>query len=288
MSPKLALALVPQFSGDPARQVVESALGIAELVKGRGVPDELRPKGSAYIREIFGKRALDLGWQPQAGEDENRLLLRQALVPEVASEGEEQDLIAKARQLGSAWLDDRKAISPELVSSVLRVAAEFGDRDLFDRFHAAAKKEQDHRTRETLIRALGSFRNPAIAKAGMALLLSDEFDARESFYALLFGPLAYPETRALPFEFVKTNLDALLAKLPREVGGDFAAALPEVGRAFCDEGRRAELQSFFEDRVKAYTGGPRNLAKTLESVDLCVAKKKAIGPDLVEFLKSRQ
>ena len=288
MSPKLALGLVPQFSGDPARQVVESALGIAELVKGRGVPDELRPKGSAYIREIFGKRALDLGWQPQAGEDENRLLLRQALVPEVASEGEEQDLIAKARQLGSAWLDDRKAISPELVSSVLRVAAEFGDRDLFDRFHAAAKKEQDHRTRETLIRALGSFRNPAIAKAGMALLLSDEFDARESFYALLFGPLAYPETRALPFEFVKTNLDALLAKLPREVGGDFAAALPEVGRAFCDEGRRAELQSFFEDRVKAYTGGPRNLAKTLESVDLCVAKKKAIGPDLVEFLKSRQ
>ncbi len=288
MSPQLALALVPQFSGDPAREVVESALGIAGLVKGRGVPDELRPKASAYIRDIFAKRALDLGWQPQAGEDESKRLLRRALVPDVASEGEEKALIAKAGELANAWLTDHKAISPDLVGSVLNVAAEFGDKDLFDRFHAAAKSEKDHRTRETLIRTLGAFRNPAIAKAGMALLLTNEFDARESFYGLLFGPLAYPETRALPFDFVKANLDALLAKLPREVGGDFAAALPEVGRAFCDAGRRAEVQSFFEERVKAYTGGPRNLAKTLESVDLCVAKKNAIGPDLVDFLKSRQ
>jgi alanyl aminopeptidase len=104
---------------------------------------------------------------------------------------------------------------------------------------------------------------------------------------LLFGPLSYPETRALPFQFVKNNLDALLARLPREVGADFAASLPEVGRAFCDSEHRADVQSFFEDRVKQYTGGPRNLTQTLESIDVCIARKQALAPELSAFLSER-
>ncbi len=111
---------------------------------------------------------------------------------------------------------------------------------------------------------------------------------RESFYALLFGPLSYRETRDLPFEFVKSHLDALLAKLPREVGADFAANLPEVGKAFCDTEHRTEVQSFFQDRVKQYTGGPRNLAQTLESIDVCIARKKALEPELSSFLSDQR
>lgn len=287
MSPKLALSLAPEFARDSERHVVESALNIAELLKSQAVPDALQPKASAYIREVFGTRARDLGWEPKPGEDDDRRLLRQDLVPAVASEGEDKELIAKAEQLARAWLSDHKAVSPNLVSSVLHVAAEFGDRDLFDRLHTAAKQEQDQRIRETIIRAMGSFRNPEIAKASMALLLTNEFDPREAFHALLFGPLAYPETRDLPFQFVKANLSALLARLPREVGGDFAAQLPVVGRAYCSEEKREEVKSFFEDKVKTYQGGPRTLAHTLEAVDLCMARKKTLGPELAAFLESR-
>ena len=256
MSPKLALSLVPEFSRDPEHQVVDSALSIAMLVKSRSIPDDLQPKGSAYIREVFGKRALDLGWTPQSGEDENTKLLRQGLVPDVASEGQQKELIAKAQELAKAWLSDHGAIAPELVSAVLRVAAEFGDRELFDQFEAAAKKEQDPRIRENLIRAMGSFRNPAIVEASLGLLLKGEFDFRESFYALLFGPLAYPETRDLPFRFVKGNLDALLAKLPREVGGDFAAQLPETGQAFCDEEHRGRSAVVLPGQDQGLHGRP--------------------------------
>ena len=284
MPPKLALTMVPEFANDRDREVVNRVFAIASMVKGKAVPDELQPKASAFIRDAFGKRAVELGWAPQASEDENTKLLRQDLVADVATEGEVKELIGEAGKLARAWLDDHKAIAPELVRPVLEVAAQFGDRDLFDRMYAAAKKEPDRRFRGTLIRALGSFRNPGIAKSALALLLTKDFDARESFDALLFGPLAYPETRSLPFEFVKANLSALLATLPREVGGDFAAQLPESGAAFCTEEQRDEVESFFRDKVKDYTGGPRNLAKTIESINLCVARKKVLGPDLAAFL----
>jgi alanyl aminopeptidase len=287
MPPKLALTIAPEFAKDREREVVERSFAIASMVKGKAVPDELRPKASEFIRAVFEKRATELGWQPKPGEDENTKLLRQELVADVATDGEVQPLIDKAGQLARAWLDDHKAVAPEMIRPVLQVAAEFGDRDLFDRMYAAAKKEQDRRSRSLLIHALGSFRNPEIAKAAMALTLTNDFDARESFDALFFGPLAYPETRSLPFDFVKANLDVLLTKLPREVGGDFAAQLPGSGGAFCTEQERDEVQSFFQDKVKQYTGGPRNLAKAIESINLCIARKKALGPDLTAFLKQQ-
>ena len=285
LSPGDALALVREFSQDPERQVVSAVARIAGILKGDDVPDDLRPKGAGFIREVFGKRAAELGWIDKPGDSEDTRLLRQRLVPFVATQGEQPELIGEAGKLARTWLTNRSAIPPDMVSSVLRVAAEFGDREFFDRLHEAALKEKNHQQRRRMISALGAFRNPEIAKAAMALLLAKEFDAREAFFSLLFGPLAYPETRELPFQFVKQNIDQLLKIVPREVGEDFAAIFPFAGGAFCDASHRAAVQAFFEDRVKSYTGGPRNLAQVLEEIDLCIAERKTLGPELAAFLK---
>jgi alanyl aminopeptidase len=69
------------------------------------------------------------------------------------------------------------------------------------------------------------------------------------------------------------------------VGEDYAAVLPSVGRAFCDASHRDAVRTFFQDRVKSFTGGPRNLAQVLEEIDLCMAKRKALTPELEEFLQ---
>jgi len=285
ISPRAALALVPQYANDSSREIVSSVAGIAGILKGKDVPDDLRPKGAQFIRQTFGQRAVELGWTGKRGESDDTRLLRQRIVPFVAVTGEHKELLDEASVLARKWLADHSAVTPDMSASVLRAAAEFGDRDLFDRYHQAALAEKDHRRREQLIGALGSFRNPELAKAGMALVLTKEFDAREGFFALLFGPLNYPETRELPFQFIQQHLDELVKIVPREVGEDYAALLPFVGNAFCDTTHRAEVESFFADRVKTYTGGPRNLAQTLESIDLCIAERKALGPDLAAFLK---
>src|SRR5208337_4327632 len=53
-----ALALVPEFSNDPAAQVVEAAADIAALLKSKSVPGDLREKGARFIRDEFGGRAM--------------------------------------------------------------------------------------------------------------------------------------------------------------------------------------------------------------------------------------
>lgn len=285
ISPRVALALVPEFSNAPERQVVSAVEGIAEILKGRVVPDDLRPRGAQFVRQNFGKRALELGWVGKPGESDDTRLLRQQMVYFVATVGEQKELLDEAQVLARKWLDDHSVVSTDMAGLVLRAAAEFGSRDLFDRIHAAALKEKDRRRRQVLIGALGAFRNPDLAKAGMELILSKEFDAREGIFGLLFGPLSYPETRELPFQFVKANVDKLLQIVPREVGEDYAAFFPFVAGGFCDASQRAAVESFFQDRVKSYVGGTRNLAQALEGIDLCIAERKALGPELAAFLK---
>jgi len=55
------------------------------------------------------------------------------------------------------------------------------------------------------------------------------------------------------------------------MGPGFAGYLPYAAR-FCDSERVPEVQAFFEPRVGATQGGPRNLTLAVERIQLCAAK----------------
>jgi alanyl aminopeptidase len=280
-----ALAMVPKFAGEPEREVVAQTRSIAALAVSGAVPDDLLEKGRKFIRDVYGERAIRLGWKAGAEESDDTRLLRQDLVPFVAAEGHSQPLIEGARELANAWLKDHNAVQPDMTASVLQVAAQFGDRAFFDSLVAALDKEKNPRVRQRIFAALGSFENPDLARAGMQLFLTGDFDAREAFYPLLFGPLRNRATRTLPFEFLKQNLTAIEAKIPHEVGADFAAALPALGGGGCDASSKAQVQQFFQDRIKNYNGGPRRLAQTLDAIDLCINVRATAGPSIADFLR---
>jgi alanyl aminopeptidase len=228
---------------------------------------------------MFQARAEQLGWKDRPGEDDDSRLLRPAIVGVVAIHAEDPAFIEQAKKLAWAWLDDHKAVDTDMLQDVMITAARHGDRALFDRIHDQAKKETDERVRATLLAALGAFRDPAILKTAFAIVLTDEFDPRESLN-VFFATSSFPDTRELAYEFVKQNYDALIAKLPT----DFGAVLPYAAVGFCDAQHRADAEAFFKDRVTKVVGAPRNLAQVLETINLCATNKEANEPSVVEFL----
>ena len=83
--------------------------------------------------------------------------------------------------------------------------------------------------------SLGAFSDPAIVKTALPIVLTDEFDTRQSL-GILFGA-TLPATRDLAYDFVKHNWDALVAKLPTDSG----AFLPFVAGGYCDAEHRADV-----------------------------------------------
>jgi alanyl aminopeptidase len=276
-----ALALAPSLAQDPARQVVTKTMEITTGLQENLAPQELLPRYRQYLMDVYGGRARDLGWMAKAGESEDARFLRPAVLSVVANGAEDSEAIAQAKKLALAWLDDHKAVAPDMLGTVLVTAARHGDRDLFDRMRAAAKNEKQENFRGTLLFSLGSFPDPEIIKTALPIVLSDEFDSRESL-SILWGPAQRRQTRDFAYDFVKQNWDRLIAKLPTDTG----SYLPYVAGGYCDAEHRQDVQNFFSGRSTKYTGGPRILTQMLENIDLCIAYKNAQQASVAEFLET--
>jgi len=276
-----AMALVPKFARNSDHAVVTKTLWIVGGLNDHLVPNNLKLNYRRYMSDQYKPRAEQLGWKAKAGEDDDSRLLRPNLFGVVADQAEDREFIEQGMKLALAWLEDHKAVDPDMVSAVLNTAARHGDRSLFDRLRAQAKKEADENLRGWLLSAMGSFRDPAITKVALPIILTDEFDNRESL-TILFNAAASPQTRDIAYDFLKQNWDTLVAKLPT----DFGAFLPFAAGNYCDPQHRADAEAFFKDRSTKYTGGPRNLSQVLEGISLCAANKDASQSSVAEFLKN--
>ncbi len=276
-----ALALVPALAGDPDRQVVEAVVRIAASPRDLFVTDDLRPNYRRFVADTFGARAHTLGFRSKPGENEDTKLLRSAVIGLVAEDADDPALVSEATSLARKWLTDRSAIEPEMLPTVLTVAARHGDAELFTAFLAAAKSSKDRRERWRLLAALGSFRDPSVQRLALNLTLSPDFDARESLIVLREAA-SDRATREGVWAFLKANFSVLAARLPRESPAGF----PQLAAGFSDEAHRADVAAFFKDKAPSYTGGPRRLAQTLEQIQLKAALRAAQEESVAGFLKN--
>jgi alanyl aminopeptidase len=281
-----SLGLVEVFHADPERYVVEGALALALQPRLHLVPEDLKPNYQRFLQKNFGQRARELGWVPKPGEPDNVRLLRPALVPDIATYGGDEQLAQEGRALAEKWLQDRNSVDPNMVTAVLDTAAYYGDKTLFEKFLAQYKESKDRQERERLLRAMASFRDPAAIHAAEEAVLAGEIPmVQGGGYLLLSAGQGSANTRHMPFDFLKAHYDQILKERPTGGGFDFGGALPRVGQSYCNAESRDALKEFFKPRVDKLTGAPRTLSQVLESIDVCIAQKKAEQPSVDAFLK---
>jgi alanyl aminopeptidase len=279
-----ALALAPRFAGDPKRPVVAATMDIVQSVEGYLVPDDQRARYVRFVQETYGAPARALGWTPQPGDDEDTKLLRPSIVGLVAGPGEDQTLRAQAALLARKWLDDRAAVAPDVLGTVLAVAAREGGRDLWERFLGEARKTSDQREREALFAAMGSFRDPALLERGFDLIVRQQVDMREAF-GLLFAPLSYRDTRDLPYRYIVAHYDAVAAAMPAFAAFDGRSLLAYAAGGFCSDEGGKDVQAFFAERSAKVPGGARILAQVVEGIGQCAALRAAQQASVRGFLE---
>ena len=278
------LRVVPPLARDPARRVVEATIEVATAVRDeRLLADADLPQYRRWIRDLYGPRARHLGWTPRRGEDDELKLLRASLLEVLGHEGDDPEVVSAARARAQAWLADHRSVDPTLVPVALTIAAEHGDRQFLDALRSAALRERDRHDRRLLLQALGSFRDPAIARDAMRLALSDELPARESI-AVVYGATHMVETRGAAYDFVRENFDTLSGRLPARE----AAGLVAAGTALCDESKRAGMEAFFGEKMARLPGGPRRHAQAVEKLRTCAAFRAAQAPAASRFFAAAQ
>ncbi len=275
-----ALSRIPGLLEDRNRHIVRATVSIVNDVADDLVPPGLEVGFARFVRSMYGEQARALGWSVGPDDDDDTRLLRETLVPLVAEEGEDPDLVGQAKALAGKWLEDRAAVDADMVTDVLAVAARHGDEALWKKLYEQAKAAGDEKDRGRLLGGMGDFVDPDLVERNLEIALSDEFPVFEVF-GLLFGALDEPTTRQMAFAHIKENFDAWVARLPE----GYAGFMPRTAGFFCDEAAARDAEAFFRPRVSDLDGGPRSLDQTLEEVRLCAAKRETHLAGVAGFLE---
>jgi alanyl aminopeptidase len=282
ISPEAALGVVSRFAASPNRMIVDSALELALSVEENFFAEPMRGNYERFLRATFGARARSLGFAPKPGESVDDTLLRPDMLATVADHGADPELRAEARRLADGWLDGKATVSPDMLGTVLRLAARDGDAAFFDRLVDAASKATDRRVRRDVLNSLGRFRDPAAVDKAIALLSAGKFDVRETTFSILWPLSGDRVTRDRVFQWVKGAYDQLAAAVPEQ----YAAALVYTGVGYCDEAKLKEIRDFFGPRYEKVTSGPNNLAKVEDIVGICIGRQAKQGKGVEAFLSS--
>lgn len=282
MPPQEAFLLAKQFGNAQDPELVQASIQLVRSVE-KAIPPELRSPWFGMIREFFGEKAREIGWRAGPSEPANVALLRPTLMGLVGWAGDPA-VVSEARKLADAWLADRTTLPGEVAGAALGVAASHGNLDFYNKLIAALKQTKTFRERGIIIHALGNFRDPAIARRALDLMLSGEVDIRElsGLFALFQDD---PATARATWDFVVSNYDRLVPRLPSRLGTAGASILPVAGLGFCDTAGYQTVAGFFGERIKGVTGGDRTLATVLEAIQLCDALRKTQSAAFAEYLR---
>jgi cytosol alanyl aminopeptidase len=223
-------------------------LAVVNVIRNSWVPGatEARPSYTRFIRKVLGARARQLGWTPRPNEAEDLTQIRPELVQLVAGVGGDSELAHEAVRLAQAWLKDRTAVHPTMVSAVLEAAAYNGDERLLDEFLSAIPAIRERADREKLIRAVARFNNPALAMKALDWMLTSGFDPNETQF-LLFQFMSGHATQVVPWRFATAHFERLVRWMPATGNFDPAAALMQTAGPLCWSGEQEQFERFFKE-----------------------------------------
>jgi alanyl aminopeptidase len=278
------MSLAPDLIDSPDWQVATEPMKHMKFMYDRladdGQKEELASRFSGFYSEKLDETGLE------KTSDRDRAQLQSALVTFMAETARQKDL--RTRLVGMAkdytgYETDRQvhpeAANPVIIRTALRVAVDELGHDFVDHLRDLALASTDAVVRGHTLSAIAHVKDAEKAAEVLELVFSEQIRDNEIF-TLLYPQTLMNETRERTWEWFKQNMDRILPRVPETAWG----RMTFVGAAFCDEDKRKEVDAFFSERINNMTGGPRNLAKNLERIELCVAKVKAHKAGMDEWL----
>lgn len=279
--PPSYLALVEMLGADDRRPVWDQVIGtmnaLNRLSRGRAERQPLQAFIRAKLRPVLDR----LGWDGSGSGDDDTTLLRASLISTLGELGDEA-VIAEANRRFAAFLQDPKSLPNALRDSVTHLAGVTADRATYDTLLGLARKSTVTNERLRYYFAAASARDAVLARATLALTLSDEMPSTvvTGVISTVAGSGEQPD---LAWEFVQKNFDALLARQGPSFRDQFVA---NFMTNFSDEAHAAEVAAFAP--AQATSGGRVMTGRSQETILIAADLKARALPAVDAWIKARK
>jgi aminopeptidase N len=276
--PSSYLALIEAIGVDDHRavwdQVINSLTRLNHLALDRPERPALQSFARRKLRPLFDR----LGWNGSGSGDDDDTLLRSSLIRALGEFGD-GDVLAEARRRFTAFLQDPSSLPNALRDAVTQLVGESADRASYDTLLALARRSTATNERLRYYFAAASARDAALARATLALTLTDELP--DTIIGAIISTVASSgEQPDLAWEFVKANFDALATKLGPSFRDAFIA---NFMTNFSDDAHATELAHFAP--AQATSGGRVMTARALETIAISADLKTRALPSIDGWIR---
>lgn len=260
------LEAMPRPAALPLVSSIAGSLVSLDHFNQQLVNERNRARWQRAVRSLLRGYA-PVTWQSIPGESDDARLIRATVLEDLGTLGADPRVIAGARKLTDAWLSNPSSVDATLAGYALGIAATFGDAALFDRLLSLYQKTDTPALKTQYLYALVEFRDPKLIARALDLAFSGKVRTQDlpGFVAAM---IRLPYGRAEAWSAVKSHW----ADLQREIPTAMGAFTGGVG-TFCDPESKKDVQTFFATHDPGT--GARNLQRSLESIDRCIAFRAA-------------
>jgi aminopeptidase N len=279
-APPTYLALIEQLDNNDHRAVWDQVIGsltrLNRLALDRPERAALQGYARARLRPVFDR----LGWDSAGSGDDDDTLLRASLIWALGEFGD-GDILAEAKRRFAGFLQDPPSLPTALRDAVTHLVGISAGRASYGTLIALARKSTVTNDRLRYYYAAASARDPALARATLALTLTDELPST-IVGGVINNVASSGEQPDLAWHFVRENYETLARRLGPSFRDAFVA---NFMTNFSDDAHAFELAHFAP--AQATSGGRVMTARALETIAISADLKTRALPAIDAWIKTR-
>jgi puromycin-sensitive aminopeptidase len=275
------LDLLASLRAEEDHVVLDDIVGRLATLDHRHVAEAERPRFQAFINELFGARAAQLGWDTAPGDTDETRLRRAALLRAVVLLAREPGAVAEAqRRLPGD--PSQASVDPNLLDVVVTAAARGADLAGLEELRRRAREEKDPAAKRRYLHALARVEAPPVAARAVELALEADVPMQD-FTSYLGVLMANPATREAAWTVVKTRFPEVRAKADSPM---LQRRLVEGLSALPERRHLEEIKAFLA--AHPIDGAKQATAQTLERLTMDVALRERLMPAITAWLQARK
>jgi tricorn protease interacting factor F2/3 len=241
---------------------ISNNLQHAYLVMGA----EQKERISSMVRPWFEKILKQIGFEPGPDEKHTTAILREQLLWHAALSGS-QSAMAFARNQFARWMQNQ-SVHPDIMKSVLQVAALGGDEKTFACLDQRFQSSQIEHERMNILVALGCFKEEASLQNALQYIL-DTVPARNKFVPVV-SMASNPHAILLLWDWYVSNLEQIEQFHPMLYERVVAAIVPIAGMD-----NQETVKDFFEDYMQKTDKAADVIRLSLERLEINLRMRAA-------------
>ena len=270
------LTLLKLLGDEEDPDVGATALGPLNLID-RMIPDRDRPILQSFVRGVVGPAFARVGWDAVPGEADRTRTLRARLILALGTLGADPEARAEAARRHAAYLKDRAALAPDLVSTAAIVVTQVGGEAEYEtmvrQFQTAATPQEEIR----YLYALGATERAELIQRTLEMCLSGEVRTQDAPY-LMGDMLGHRVGPALTWNFIERHWDTINERFPDNSIGRMLEGVAGV----TDPELSPRIHQFLD--AHPVPQAAKQVAQARERLDINVAFRRRIEADLAPLL----